>query len=1294
MHIKQITISNFRSFKQQPEIHPFSSACNAVVGRNGSGKSNLFDAVQFVLASPRFTTLRTEERQALLHEGSGTTAVNAFVEIVFDNSDHRFSLENSDEVVLRRTVGHKKDEFFLQRKRANKNEILSLLEGAGFSKSNPYFIVQQGKVNALCTMSDAERLSLLKEVAGTTTYETKKLESLQKMQESHTKVEKIQESLQTMEDRLEELRAEKEELIEYQKLDRNRRAMEYTLYDKELRKARETLDGIEHDRASSVETLARGHEAARATHEAIRTVETSLKTHTSSLRRNRLQRQDLEQDKTQAVTTKTQLSLECKELQEQVATGEEVLKNSQMELKQLQQDIRRAQQKLDTSVGPEYESANEVLHRLQHERSEAKKKLDGLYAKQGRGRQFSSKQDRDDYLQHNVKELQGATSEKESSLQQEQESLAHLRRSAAADAASLEKQQAQVQKRVTALQSLTQKIDQQKRARVELHDVRKEQWRQSEQKKETCKEARETMHRATFDLRKVMPRATSLGLEALESIVAQEGLTHGQEYFGMLMENFELRDEKFSTAVEVAAQNSLFHVIVDTDATAALLMKRLEQDKLGRVTFLPLNRLAVEQANYPESPDVKPLLQQCLKYDRKVERAMQQVFGKKLLARTVDAASAWSSKCHMDAITLDGDLCARRGALTGGYVDHQKSRLRAYAAQVAARAALTKAEADHAQVSRKAQSTDQAVTNLMGEVSRLETKQADLNHSLTETESEIDATKSRLEGQSKQMEKIEKTTIPALEHEISSLKSEICRLQDEIGTELTETLSAEDREMLHQLKKVHTELAAEIEAQTEVVEKVSVERQKLQSLLEDNLLKRRRELMEETDAASRRRSRGGTTAQQQRREDLEQRQRELDDATRTADTIEQKLAEARKVEDELKAELIAAKGELEQLKNTDMENQRELENAQEQAERLLNKRSMCVSKRELYMRKIQELGSLPPPSALEAYTSLSISALMRELEKIAKKLKKYSHVNKKAYDQYVNFSEQRESLLKRKDELDQGAEKVKELVLNLDRQKDEAINRTFRGVSAHFKDVFKELVPNGAGELVMRTVIDEVNDTDGDDDDSEASEDQDAEKKKAFDPNNPSVSLYKGIGIKVRFSPVGENFIMSQLSGGQKALVAMALIFAIQRCDPAPFYLFDELDQALDSTYRAAVANLIQRQANSSETPTQFIVSTFRPELVAVANRCYGISHQNKVSSIHHLSKKDALHFIANLNNEDEAVGDVTSIAPSRASRLSGAASRDSRKRKSVASLEDGSEDGDEEEVDEEASAAASPMVA
>lgn len=229
----------------------------------------------------------------------------------------------------------------------------------------------------------------------------------------------------------------------------------------------------------------------------------------------------------------------------------------------------------------------------------------------------------------------------------------------------------------------------------------------------------------------------------------------------------------------------------------------------------------------------------------------------------------------------------------------------------------------------------------------------------------------------------------------------------------------------------------------------------------------------------------------------------------------------------------------------------------------------------------------------------------------------------------------------------------------MDRKKDEAITRTFRGVSKHFAEVFKELVPLGSGELIMRTAIDETIDGNNGEEDISSDEDMSSEEKSVLKKQLEStdVSLYRGVGIKVRFSAVGENFIMSQLSGGQKALVAMALIFSIQRCDPAPFYIFDELDQALDSTYRQAVANVIHQQANNPDNPTQFIMSTFRPELVRVAKNCYGISHQNKVSSIHSMAKNDAMKFIADLMNEEEAVGQVATSRSSKTSR---------KKRKSI----------------------------
>lgn len=908
---------------------------------------------QSLTLAPLLTTTTTstqEERQALLHEGSGSAAVNAFVEIVFCNTDHRFALESSDEVVIRRTVGLKKDEFFLQHKRASKQEIQSLLEGAGFSKSNPYFIVQQGKVQDLCTMADPERLRLLKEVAGTVVYDEKKTLSLAKMQENTVSRSKIAEILGDIQEKLETLETEKEELTAYQVADRQRKACSYTLYDKELRKARAALDALEHERADHVQDIGQLHEAAKETHDSIRCQEGLLKTKTVHWRRNRLLTQQLEGDKTAAVTKHTKVELECRELQEAVVTGQEQLVDNEQELVKIKAEIEQAEAKLQDSVQPAYQKAVVALDKMTVDRDEAVRQQESLYAKQGRGRQFATVQERDTYLKSNVAELETAVADKQAAVQEQQEVLGNLRRSVAQETKDVGASAAAVTQKSAGLQSLTKTMDEKKRQRLELVDARKEDWRQAEELHEQVREARENMHRAFSDTRKVMPRATAMGLDALKSIVEQEGFEVGKQYFGMLMDNMELADPRYQTAVEVAAQNSLFHVIVDNDQTAARLMNRLEKEKLGRVTFLPLSKLRVENVQYPDNNDVKPMLDMCIKYDKKVDAAMKHVFNKKLLARTPEIASEWSTKLTMDVITLDGDLCSRKGALTGGFVDVNKSRLRAHAKQKETESSLRKVEAEHQQVNRKAQEVDQSVTNLMQELQRLEAKHAELTHMISEKETDVDRMQARLENHKKQIEKVEKTSIPPLEREIAALQGDIGRLEEEMGTDLVASLTDEDRELLKQLKQKQTDMVATIESQNEKVAQAGVERQNLQSLLDDNLRRRRRELVEGIAGAEeddgRRLSRGRMSSaalQAQRKEDLEERQRQLDDASRIKDDVETRLEESRAVEEELRGELITAKNELEQLKSQDNKNVKLLEEAQDKSERLLNKVRLVVS---------------------------------------------------------------------------------------------------------------------------------------------------------------------------------------------------------------------------------------------------------------------------------------------------------------------------------------------------------------
>ena len=847
--------------------------------------------------------------------------------------------------MLRRTVGQKKDEFFLQRKRANKNEIMSLLEGAGFSKSNPYYIVQQGKVSALCTMNDAQRLKLLKEVAGTTVYDEKKLESLSKMEENQASIDKISEILETIEARLTELHGEKEELTQYQKLDKERRAMEYTVYEKELRKARASLDLIEEDRTAKTEELTELHEAAREIHDRIRSCEATLKGKQQNLKRNRINVVNLERDSTKAVTQRTKLELECKDLMESVNTGEETQKRNAREIKNLDKEIAKAEKELE-KVRPQHDEAKDVLQRQTNEREEATKKMEGLYAKQGRGQQFTSKKARDKYLKGSINELETARTDKGNQLQEQQNRLSNLRRKVTSDTKDVEEKKGEIEKLSDTLDSLNKTIDEKKRARLKVYEERKEQQRKTEDLHSRVKESRDAIHQANSNVRKVMPRATSMGIAALERLVREERLVVGEQYFGMLMDNFELTDPKYATAVEVAAQNSLFHVIVDTDNTAAKLMKRLEREKLGRVTFLPLNRLRFDRVDYPDTQDCKPLLSTCVQYDAKVDRAMKHVFNKKLLARNLDVASNWSKKCQMDAITRDGDLVSRKGALTGGFRDENRSRLRAHNSLKAAKSALDKADVQYREATKKSHAFDQSSSNLLQELQKLEGKRGDKNHKLNELEGNIESTSSRLDISKKTIETIEKSMIPSLENDVSSLGGEIERLREEMGTEITSTLSEEEKQLLTQLKAVQVELSTEIESQAETVSELLVSTQRLESLLKDNLLRRRKELIEETveedaqQAAGRRVSRGKASSAAvlaQKKEDLEERERELDEAGRLAEEIEAKLVGARGVEQRLKAEVGETRTEFENLKAEDMKKKKEIEDSQDKSEKLLNK---------------------------------------------------------------------------------------------------------------------------------------------------------------------------------------------------------------------------------------------------------------------------------------------------------------------------------------------------------------------
>ena len=185
MHILRIKIEGFKNYAGPIQPEDFSPHHNCIVGANGSGKSNFFAAIQFCL-DVFGSNIRAEERKAMLHEGHGMHVMQASVEITFSNKDRRLPFEQ-DEVTIKRQIGLKKDEYFVDRKHTTKTEVSQILETAGISRSNPYNIVPQGKVNALVLMKDTGRLEMFKDIAGINTYDERRSESVAMMDETQSK---------------------------------------------------------------------------------------------------------------------------------------------------------------------------------------------------------------------------------------------------------------------------------------------------------------------------------------------------------------------------------------------------------------------------------------------------------------------------------------------------------------------------------------------------------------------------------------------------------------------------------------------------------------------------------------------------------------------------------------------------------------------------------------------------------------------------------------------------------------------------------------------------------------------------------------------------------------------------------------------------------------------------------------------------------------------------------------------------------------------------------------------------
>lgn len=1225
MYIKRVIIKGFKTYRNETIIDNFSPHQNVIIGSNGSGKSNFFAAIRFVL-SDDYSNLKREERQGLIHQGSGGSVMSASVEIVFHDPDHSMMLPSGvlsrgdDEVTIRRTVGLKKDDYQLNDRNVTKGDIVRMLETAGFSMNNPYNIVPQGKIVALTNAKDKERLQLLEDVVGAKSFEVKLKASLKKMEETEQKKIQINKEMGELNSKLSEMEQERKELEKYNELERNRKIYQFTLYDRELNEVinqMERLDGDYNNTVYSseqyIQELDKREDMIDQVSKKLSSIEASLKIkNATDLQQAKLRESEISQKL-------TNVNVKIKDVQQQIESNGEQRNLDSATLKEIKSIIEQRKQKL-SKILPRYQelTKEEAMYKLQLASLQQKQR--DLILKKGEYARFKSKDERDTWIHSEIEELKSSIqnlNELESQLQMDRTS---LRKQYSAIDEEIEELIDSINGPDTKgqLEDFDSELIHLKKKLSESLDTRKELWRKEQKLQTVLETLLSDVNQNQRNVNETMSRSLANGIINVKEITEKLKISP-ESVFGTLGELIKVND-KYKTCAEVIGGNSLFHIVVDTEETATLIMNELYRMKGGRVTFIPLNRLSLDSdVKFPSNTTTQiqftPLIKK-IKYEPRFEKAVKHVFGKTIVVKDLGQGLKLAKKHKLNAITLDGDRADKSGVLTGGYLDqHKRTRLESLKN-------LNESRSQHKKILEE-------LDFVRNELNDIDTKIDQVNGNIRKVSNDRESVLTNIEiyrtslNTKKNEKLILEESLNAIILKLEKLNTNRTFAQEKLNTfendllqEFDSELSKEEKERLESLTKEISAAHNKLNITSDALEGITTTIDSLNAELESKLIPQENDLESKMSEV-------GDAFIFGLQDELKELQLEKESVEKQHENAVLELGTVQREIESLIAEETNNKKLLEKANNQQRLLLKKLDNFQKSVEKTMIKKTTLVTRREELQQRIREIGLLPEDALVNDFSDITSDQLLQRLNDMNTEISGLKNVNKRAFENFKKFNERRKDLAERASELDESKDSIQDLIVKLKQQKVNAVDSTFQKVSENFEAVFERLVPRGTAKLIIHRKNDNANDHD-----ESIDVDMDAESNESQNGKDSEI-MYTGVSISVSFnSKQNEQLHVEQLSGGQKTVCAIALILAIQMVDPASFYLFDEIDAALDKQYRTAVATLLKELSKNA----QFICTTFRTDMLQVADKFFRVKYENKISTVIEVNREEAIGFIRGSN--------------------------------------------------------------
>ncbi|XP_007904709.2 structural maintenance of chromosomes protein 2 [Callorhinchus milii] len=1168
MYIRSIILEGFKSYAQRTEINGFDPFFNAITGLNGSGKSNILDSICFLLGISNLSQVRASNLQDLVYKNGQAGITKATVSITFDNSDKKQSplgFETHDEItVSRQVVIGGRNKYLINGVNANNTRVYDLFCSVGLNVNNPHFLIMQGRITKVLNMKPPEILSMIEEAAGTRMYECKKLAAQKTIEKKESKLKEICTILEEeITPTVQKLKEERSSYLEYQKVMRE----------------------IEH--------LSRLYVAYQFVC---------------------------------AEETKLRSAEDLKEMQESIIQLQQIITDGEKKVKEISKEVSELEKIRDKEVGGVLQSLEEAVNEAHRKdvkvQSSLDHKKDSLKAEEKKRNVIVKTMEEDaTALSTNEKEVKKISDELKSLQEtscQDGEALAAAQKHFNAVSAGLSSNE-DGEAETIAGQMMTCKNDlskaetEAKQAHMKLQHAQKElKTKQAEVKKmdsgykkdqdafEAVKKNKEKLEaemkklnyedgreEKLLDLRRDLSRAVNKLKESYETLVAKfpnlrfdykdpEKNWNSDRVKGLVATLISVKDISAATALEVVAGGRLYNVVVDTEETGKKLLEK--GDLKRRYTIIPLNKISARCINDQTVKAAKDLVGadnvhtalSLVGYNSELQKAMQHVFGSALVCDTLENAKrvTFDKRIMTKTVTLGGDTFDPQGTLSGG--------ARAQSASVLSKLQELKDVQDELRSKQtELQQVDKELGSLKSTVEKY--RELKLQWELKSQEQEILLVKLQQSSYHRQQQELEtlQKTIDECEETLKKTK-EVQKKAEEKYKVLENKMKNADAEREKELKEAQKRLDDAKKKADSSSKKTKEKQQAVDAvLLEKEELKREQmgskqqiEAIDEVIKSYKEQIENMTEEMGKNKEIVKKAQ---DDLAKQKEAIKAQNSEIQ-VKTTTISQLVKLKNEA-QLKIQEREHnidkhKRDSADAAAKVSRMLKEHNWIASEKHLFGQ---------PNTVYDFKTKHPKEAGQRLQQLQEKKDKLGKNVNMRAMNMLSQAEERYNDLMKKKRIVETDKAKILSTIEELDQKKNDALNVAWKQVNKDFGSIFCTLLPGANATLAP------------------------PEGKTLLDGLEFKVAL--GIDWK-------EN--LTELSGGQRSLVALSLILAMLLFKPAPIYILDEVDAALDLSHTQNIGQMLRTHFRHS----QFIVVSLKDGMFNNANVLFKTKFVDGVSTV------------------------------------------------------------------------------